>query len=346
MTSSPIRAPARPRTHAKAAARSRLAALSLFALAAGGCEPDRGEHALLGTLEWDRVELTAEASEPVREWLVREGDTVVADQPLLQLDARRTQADVAALTGELARLDAVLVEQKSGPRREVILEAEARASRATSMRVNAEQDLARAKAMRERGLMPKADLDRAEAQARAAQADVAAAQAAVSELRNGTRPEQIAQTEAARASASARLDGLRVTLERLTVRAPRAGRVDSLPMKPGDQPARGATVAVLLAGERPYARVYVPERVRKDTREGDRYLVRATGYPEAYPARLRHIESQPTFTPYYALTGDDASRLTYLAELELEGDEARRLPAGLPVQAERAGGASPPATAR
>jgi HlyD family secretion protein len=50
---------------------------------------------------------------------------------------------------------------------------------------------------------------------------------------------------------------------------------------------------------------------------------------------VRHLESQSTFTPYYALTGDDASRLTYLAELTLDDDSALALPAGLPVQAYR-----------
>jgi HlyD family secretion protein len=34
------------------------------------------------------------------------------------------------------------------------------------------------------------------------------------------------------------------------------------------------------------------------------------------------------------LTGEDASRLAYRAELVLDGDAARKLPAGLPAQAE------------
>jgi HlyD family secretion protein len=104
-------------------------------------------------------------------------------------------------------------------------------------------------------------------------------------------------------------------------------------MKPGDMPARGAVVAVMLAGERPYARVYVPERVRATVREGDRFQVSVEGIAQPFPARVRHLESQATFTPYFALHGDDASRLTYLAELTLEGEAALKLPAGLPVQA-------------
>ena len=45
------------------------------------------------------------------------------------------------------------------------------------------------------------------------------------------------------------------------------------------------------------------------------------------------IRSEPSFTPYYALIGEDAARLSYLAEIEL-GRGANDLPAGLPVRVE------------
>jgi HlyD family secretion protein len=44
------------------------------------------------------------------------------------------------------------------------------------------------------------------------------------------------------------------------------------------------------------------------------------------------------FTPYYALIGDDAARLSYLAEVSL-GKDAASLPAGLPLRV-ALGGAS------
>ena len=50
---------------------------------------------------------------------------------------------------------------------------------------------------------------------------------------------------------------------------------------------------------------------------------------------MRSIRSEAAFTPYYALTGDDASRLMYRAELVLQGEAARQLPAGLSLRAER-----------
>jgi HlyD family secretion protein len=309
--------------------------LAAATLALAGCARGPDKDAVLGTLEWDRIELTADtpAPEPVLEWLVREGDTVAANQPLMKLDSRRIEADVAAQRADLARLEAALSLAHAGPRQEEILEGEARLRRAESVRLNATQEVVRARMMHERKMIADADLDRFEATAKAAVADHDAAKATLAALKNGTRPEDIAQAEAARDSAKAHLAQLEVSLERLTIRAPRAGRVDSLPMKPGDMPARGAVVAVMLAGDRPYARVYVPERVRATVREGDRFRVKVEGYEQPFLARVRHVESQATFTPYFALHGDDASRLTYLAELTLESDAALKLPAGLPVQA-------------
>ena len=48
---------------------------------------------------------------------------------------------------------------------------------------------------------------------------------------------------------------------------------------------------------------------------------------------IRMIRSEPSFTPYYALIGEDAARLSYLAEVAL-GKDAARLPAGLPLRVE------------
>jgi HlyD family secretion protein len=54
---------------------------------------------------------------------------------------------------------------------------------------------------------------------------------------------------------------------------------------------------------------------------------------QVWPGTVRVVRSEPTFTPYYALTGQDATRLSYLAEIQL-GPDAAQLPAGLPVWVE------------
>jgi HlyD family secretion protein len=124
-----------------------------------------------------------------------------------------------------------------------------------------------------------------------------------------------------------------VTLDKLTLVAPRDAQVDSIPYKLGDQAPVGAPLVVLLAGDAPYARVYVPERLRAGVKVGSSARVHVEGSHQPWQGTVRMIRSEPTFTPYYALTGQDAARLSYLAEVQL-GTEAAGLPAGLPLWAE------------
>jgi HlyD family secretion protein len=67
---------------------------------------------------------------------------------------------------------------------------------------------------------------------------------------------------------------------------------------------------------------------------GDRVNVHVEGHDGPLHGTVRMIRSEPSFTPYYALTGDDATRLVYLAEVALAPSEARGLPSGFPVRIE------------
>jgi HlyD family secretion protein len=287
----------------------------------------------LGTLEWDQVALVADASEPVLEIAVRENDVVAAGALLLRLDDRRARAELAQADAEIARLDAVLDELRRGARIEAIDEARARLARARALADNARQEFERQRDLRERRLASPADFDRARANTDAAASEQRGAAAALEQLLAGTRIEQLAQAEAARAAAQARREMLAVGLERLTVRAPRGGRIDALPVEVGDQPARGATLATLLVGDAPHARVFIPAPLRVGLAPDARFEVRVEGLAAPLAGRLRHVREQASFTPYYALAGDDASRLAWVAEIDLDGEAARRLPAGLPLTA-------------
>lgn len=69
------------------------------------CGQDETNHRVVGTLEWDRVELIAEASEPIVEITAQEGDWVEPGQVLVRLDPARQQARLeAAKAGAIAPL--------------------------------------------------------------------------------------------------------------------------------------------------------------------------------------------------------------------------------------------------
>lgn len=303
--------------------------LALVALLAACSKP---APTVRGTLERDRITLPSPSFERIAEILVHEGDQVHSGDVLMRLDSARTQSRLDALAGEVARLKGALAEAREGPRAETIAEAKARWNKARSLALDARQAYQRVASIVQRALLPAAELDRARAARDAADADVAAAQSALQVLQRGTRSEQIAQAESALQGATAQLVAAQVDLDRIEIRAPRDGRVDSLPFKQGDQPAAGAPLVILLVGAHPYARVYVPAPLRAQWQIGADIDVLMLGETSTRPGKVRALRNEPSFTPYYALAGEDAARLSYLAEVELVEDNAA-LGLGLPLTA-------------
>jgi HlyD family secretion protein len=303
--------------------------LLVLALAACGQQAPRA----LGTLEFDRMTVPAPVAEKIVAIDVQEGQNVRAGQALLRLEPDYTQAQLTALQAQAKQNQAHLDELRNGPRREEIAAARANLAAAQAQAANARAAYARAERLAPSHAVSVQDLDSARAAADSAAAQVRASEQALLELERGTRVEEIAQGQEALASARAQAAATQVTLGKLTVTAPRDARVDSLPYKLGDQAPVGAPLVVLLADGAPYARVYVPEPLRAHVRVGDAARVHIEGETKTYAGTVRMIRSSPSFTPYYALTGQDAVRLSYLAEIQL-GQDARDLPAGLPVTAE------------
>jgi HlyD family secretion protein len=286
---------------------------------------------ILGTIEWDRISLPAPASEQITDIQITEGTLVTKGQVLMQLDTAHAKAKAAVAQNEVLQIEQTLKIVRIGPRSENKREASERLSSLKAQARNAEAQLVRVRALMSKQLLPRADLDRAIAAASSAQAEVRAAQASSDLLQNGNRTEDVIQAQARLSAAKAQAESTEIDLQRLTLRAPRVARVDSLPYKQGDQPAVGAPLAVLLVGDSPYARVYVPEPMRPSLKIGDLLDVVIDGSPTIYAGKLRSIRSEPSFTPYYALSGKDAARLSYIAEISL-GIDAANLPSGMPAR--------------
>jgi RND family efflux transporter MFP subunit len=227
----------------------------------------------------------------VAEVPVNEGDRVSKGQPLFVQDSRQAEADVA--TAEQQRLAAAA---------EV---AEAEALLADRL------DQLRRREKLERGFVLSED---AWARLRFA---VDAGKAAVAAAK--TRVDVAAAEEQA----------ARVTLDRLTVRAPVDGRILKVNIRPGEFISAGesASPAVLMGGERPL-------HVRVQVDENDIWRLREGAPAEAVVRGNRDIRFALTFVriePYVlakrSLTGDIAERVdTRVLELVYSFD-----PDGLPV---------------
>lgn len=301
-------------------------------LFAAGCDRPLSEQAAFGTLERDRIELAADSNEPIETVLVQEGQQVAPDEPLLRQNTRRAEAALARARAEEAAALAALAEAEAGPRAQDIAQGRARLEAARSSRQTVRHELDRLLSLVERKYASRSELDVMQGRYDEAVAREAEARAALDELLEGTRGEAIDQARNRFVAASATVQDLELTLERATVRSPVAGTVDALPYEIGERPPPGETVAVVLDRSRLYARIHVPADVRNRLLSGARAEIRVDGYPDPFPGTLRWVASDAAFTPYYALSQHDRTRLSYVAEVDVSGKDDDRLPVGVPVQ--------------
>lgn len=305
--------------------------LLLTALLLTGCNTNDENGPAVGTLEWDRIEVAAQLAEPVVAWDAREGRQVTAGQPLLHLDASRVRARVAAAEAARAQAAARLAELERGTRPERIAQARATLAGNEQELLYRQREVARLESLVARRLAAPGQIDQARTAAAAALAQRDAARATLDELEHGATAEEREQVRQALAAADAELQAARIDLGHTDIAAPVAGRLDELPFKIGERPPVGGVVAVILAGNKPYARVYVPEALRAHILPGHAAQVRVDGIDGEFAGTVRKISSDPSFTPYFALTEHDRGRLSFVAEVDVE-THGRELPAGVPVE--------------
>jgi len=305
-----------------------LLVITLFA-AISACEEPQPR--AVGQLMSDRIELVAESAEPIIAISVTEGQRLDIGDSVLVQNSERLGIRILEANANIKRIEAILAEQISGPREEVIAAFRASLSNAEIEYEFRVRESNRLGTLRERNLTSIESVELAEKMMDSAQAGIEVARARLDELETGTRPEQIEQTQQSLQQAQAQLASLEFDRQRHTITAGVSGVVDSLPFEVGERPAIGDVVAVLLGGAQPHARVYVPEQYRVGLAPGDQVQFTVDGLDGELTGTVRRISSDAAFTPYFSLTENDRSRLSYIAEIILP-DLADRLPDGIPVE--------------
>ena len=307
-----------------------LIAIALFTSACGEAEHS---NRVVGELASDRIELTAESNEPITAIRFAEGDSVTAGQVLVEQDNTRAAARLAEAEAVLAQMQARLDELVRGPRAERIEAARASVEGATQELDFRESELLRTREVHARGLASPDALDRAQVALDTAQSNLKLRLAQLEELLSGTTIEELAQAEQAVKQAAAQRDGAKISLDRHVIQSPVSGIAESRLFELGERPTPGQPLVIVLGGEQPYARVYVPERLRVHVDAGDKATVFVDGLDTPVQGRVRWVASEAAFTPYYALTERDRGRLSYVAKIDFDNDD-RRLPDGVPVEVE------------
>lgn len=294
------------------------------------CSKDDGQQAL-GTLERDRVTFTATSSEIIRALPIKEGSQVTEGEVLVQLDTKNQEAILARAIAEQAKADAYLLKLTNGERPEDIAAAQARVARAEAQLTEAQKNYQRKAELVRKKLISQSEKDTALAARDSARAELDSSQEEFSKLTAGSRPEDIEQAKAELMAAKADVALQQQKLAELTITATRDGLLDNLPFNLGERVPVNGIVAVIQASRVPYARVYVPATYRVNFIPGKAVQVHVDGVEKPLEGTVRWVATEPSFTPYFALTEEERSRLMYLAEVDLQ-DSAESLPSGIPAQ--------------
>ena len=271
-------------------------------LALAACVADHGSLTVAGTVEIRELRLAPLATGRVVRLLKDEGDTV------------RRGDTVAVL--EQPGLDALIAQQRARAEAATSRTAEIQAAEADSQR--AARDLARARPLRESGVL-------APQQFEALQSAAAAAAARLQAVRGAVR-----ESQAARAGLAA----IEAVRDQLTLVAPEDGIVLTRFAERGEAVTSGMPVVSIGLVDRAWIRAYVGERFLARLAVGQPVTVRTDAYPDsAFSGRIVEISPRAEFTPRAALTERERADLVFAIKVRVD-DPRGRLKAGLPVDLE------------
>src|SRR5262249_20869157 len=117
-----------------------------------------------------------------------------------------------------------------------------------------------------------------------------------------------------------------VMIDELTIKAPRAARVEALDLRPGDILQPSATAATLVEDDQLYVRIYVPETHLGHIHPGQEVPVTVDSFPgKHFNAVVEHVNSVGEYSPRNLQTADERADQVFASRIGLRsgGDVLR-----------------------
>ncbi len=196
-----------------------------------------------------------------------------------------------------------------------------------------EAALAQLRAQRDNPQALEARADEAIAALAQAEARVLLVRAQVDGLKAGATPEELTALEARVDQARAALEALRSQRGDMEVAAPIKGTVTSLPVRPGEVVAPGATIATVADLHNVRLTIYVPGPQLGRVALGQAAQVRVDSHPgRVFEGRVTHIADTAEFVPRNVTTVEERASLVYAVEVSLDNPDGALKP-GMPADA-------------
>lgn len=262
---------------------------------------------------------------------VEEGAVVHPGDTLAMLTQATLASTLESEQARLARAEATLRDLRAGSRPAEIQRARSELAAAEAEATRTAKDLERIRALAERSVVSRQQLDGATAAASAAAAQRDAAAEALRLMQQGARPEQVRAAEAEVASARAAVATVRATAGDLVLTAPVAGTVLGRWAEPGEVIGAGQPVLTLGETARPYVRVYLPARVLTSFRVGSPAVATIDGVSDRrFSGHVVAINPEAEYTTRLALTPEQRADLLFGVKVALD-DSTGTIKPGLPA---------------
>ncbi len=261
-----------------------------------------------------------------------------------EIDVARTQVRLAEQNVEMAKADLAEMElrhnvyAKQGGDTERIWDLQLQAAQAVLAQAQAElkgaQQYYYAQLdMRTNPLTLEAQLHGTEMQYDLAEAQVAAAQAALDELEAGPTEEQIAMAEAHVRQAEAAVHLVDAQIAQLTLTAPMDGIVTIRSGQAGETAIAGAPLLTIANLDKVTLVIYVPENRVGQMRVGQEVEVRVDSFPErVFVGHVANIAGEAEFTPRNVQTQEERVNLVFAVKVRLPNPDHALKP-GMPADA-------------
>jgi HlyD family secretion protein len=313
--------------------RSPVAAIVVAAICAA-CAKE-GPATYQGYVEGEFVHVATGAGGRLEHLFVQRGQTVDADAPLFQLEARQEAAAVHQAEETAAAARAQLADLKTGRRPPEIDVIRAQRDQAVITEQQSAAQLERDTAQFDAGGIARAQVDesRTRHDVDAARVRELTGQLVVAE--QSARPEQIRAQTSQIAAADAVRDQTRSRLDDRRLTAKQPGLIVDTLFREGEWVPPGAPVVRMLPPTNLKIRFFVPQPSLTLFPVGTKLAVQCDGCSAPVEATVSYVATEPEFTPPIIYSNDTRAKLVFMIEGRPSGDGARLLRPGQPVTVTR-----------
>lgn len=293
---------------------------------------EESDHLTLhGNVDIRQVDLGFRVSGKITEMSVDEGDAVKAGKVIARLDKVPYLNSVDNMRALMQQAEAEYKKRSTGNRPQDIKQAEALVKEKQASYQNAQIAADRQEAIKKKGFESQQDYDNALTQAKAAAAQLKAAEESLSELTEGFRAEEIEQARASFESAKANYNQALTNLADVELTPLEDGVVLTRVREAGSIVQAGQVVYTLSLLNPVWVRAYISEMNLGRIKSGMEALVYTDTRPDKpYKGQIGFISSQSEFTPKNIETKELRTDLVYRIRIVVE-DPNGELRQGMPV---------------